>query len=459
MVNESIRCSSSFGISWKTSQTRNGVIGILAFEVADLMAKILKLWQSLSDDTEILKLREEILNSVAIRNLVFLDEDYLITLVLEEIVGDLVHVAKSVARLGKQCSNPVYHRLEQFFLDPVNNSIEWRGWEYRWKKMERKVKKMEKFMSLMLQFTQEEEVLSELEQTLRRMKANSSSDKVKLYEFRKKVTRHRQELRNIRDLSPWSRSYDYIVRLLARSIFTILHRITFMLEGKRFGLVCGSHHSLSYVPPSEPHLAKKACLNHIAGTANLAETKDVGLMSESNGIYALLAVSYSKHGRIDALPSTVGNAALTLHYANVVIQVEKLAASPSQLLDFEARDHLYNMLPTAIRAALRGKLRQPSAAAVVSPQASVTKMLDWLAPIAHNTVKWYSNRSIEEQHVVCGKNVLLVQTLYFADQGKVEAAITELLVALNYHFRVQSRALRCRCSCKDKVKVCKLIQT
>ncbi|KAK9205752.1 hypothetical protein WN943_016022 [Citrus x changshan-huyou] len=59
-------------------------------------------------------------------------------------------------------------------------------------------------------------------------------------------------------------------------------------------------------------------------------------------------------------------------------------------------------------------------------------ILEWLAPLAHNMIRWQSERSFEQQRVVSRSNVLLVQTLYFANQEKTEAAITELLVGLNY---------------------------
>ncbi|KAJ1378907.1 hypothetical protein SESBI_47351 [Sesbania bispinosa] len=91
--------------------------------------------------------------------------------------------------------------------------------------MERKVKKMEKFVAAMTQFCQELEVLAEVEQSFRRMQANPELHRVKLLEFQKKVMLQRQEVRNLKDMSPWNRSYDYIVRLLVRSLFTIMERI------------------------------------------------------------------------------------------------------------------------------------------------------------------------------------------------------------------------------------------
>lgn len=47
-------------------------------------------------------------------------------------------------------------------------------------------------------------------------------------------------------------------------------------------------------------------------------------------------------------------------------------------------------------------------------------------------IRWQSEHNFEQQQVVARTNVLLLQTLYFADLVKTELAITELLVGLNY---------------------------
>ncbi|POO01875.1 hypothetical protein TorRG33x02_026520, partial [Trema orientale] len=52
--------------------------------------------------------------------------------------------------------------------------------------MEKKVKKMERFIAVTMQLSQEQEVLAELEQILRRMLKNSQLDWVKLLEFQQK---------------------------------------------------------------------------------------------------------------------------------------------------------------------------------------------------------------------------------------------------------------------------------
>ncbi|KAH7512093.1 hypothetical protein FEM48_Zijuj12G0053900 [Ziziphus jujuba var. spinosa] len=520
---------------WKsgaeTEKPEKPLIGILAFEVSGLMLKVVNLWHFLSDK-EIFRLREQIVDLVGAKRLVSEDDDYLMELALDEIIEDLGQLSRSVIRLGKRCANPVYHRLEQFFNDPIQNGFQWFGWEYRLKKMERKVKKMESFVAATTQLSQEQEVLVELEQTLRRMQVTAQLDRVKLLEFQQRVMCQRQEVRNLKDLCPWNRTYDYIVRILARSLFTILARIKHVFgtnqlvsteengdwEYKSSDCLPRSHsfsaHMHSSVYPSESNLCgfysgplkksgiktdkirmknmqqhkssvqqgklqhsktkrmshvgpfkgcmvggidspiEKMCKPTVGGsmrlrdvsikTMNTMENANMGLLSSSNKIYYKLLLFNSKNKLLKVRPSTLGDAALALHYAKMIILIEKLALSP-HLISPDARDDLYNMLPTTIRAALRARLRsypKNTASSVYDPalatewNLAVVRILEWLGPLAHNTTKWHSERNIEKQQEVSSTNVLLVQTLYFANQAKTEAAITELLMGLNYKCRI-----------------------
>lgn len=208
----------SLRFSWsRVVEAEKPVVGILAFEVAGLMLKMVNLWKSLSE-RDMTMMREEIVNSTGVTRLVSEDDDYLMELALNEIIENLGYVATCVVRLGKRCSDPMYHNFEQFFEDPVENGFQSFGWEYRWKKMERKMKKMDRFVANTMQLSQELEVLADLEQTLRRMRANPELNRVRLLECQQKVMWQRQEVKNLQDMSPWGRTYDYIVRLLARSL-------------------------------------------------------------------------------------------------------------------------------------------------------------------------------------------------------------------------------------------------
>uniref|UniRef100_A0A7N0UAZ2 Uncharacterized protein n=1 Tax=Kalanchoe fedtschenkoi TaxID=63787 RepID=A0A7N0UAZ2_KALFE len=138
--------------------------------------------------------------------------------------------------------------------------------------------------------------------------------------------------------------------------------------------------------------------------------------------------------------NTLGDAGLALHYANVIILIEKLASAP-HLIGQDARDDLYKKLPTTVKSDLRSKLK-PCTKALASCsydiqlakqwKSAVAQILEWLAPLAHDTIRWQSERNFEKQQSSSRTNALLVQTLHYANQRKTEAAITELLLGLNF---------------------------
>nr|GMC90459.1 Ferredoxin-dependent glutamate synthase [Ipomoea batatas] len=527
-----------FSNFWRTSrkssasEPEKSTIGILAFEVATLMSKVINLWQ-LVGDRQIARLREEITTSLGIQKLVSEDDDYLMDLALAEIINNVRCVAKSVVRLGKRCTDPTYQNLEKLFDDPVEMDLNGCGWEYKLKKMERKVKKMERFVASTMQLTQELEVLAEHEQTLRRLQAGANSGHVKLIEFQHKVVWQRQEVKNLREMSPWVRTHDYIVRLLLRSIFTITVRIKYAFGINQIGDTEESTNSEDFstdslvrsrsisailqssIYPSESNMSRlylgplgrsfsslglssdkskssnrklltrqpsvlcgkpsQMRSRRLAPIASFGgcikagndspviescmptngdvlkpndcyqrytdDSKDTNGLALCGGIASAKVSFFNlKHKLLVAPPSTLGYAALALHYANIIILIEKLAASP-HLISVDARDDLYGMLPSSVRNLLRAKLRlftKTLASSVYNPSLAsewalaLGRILEWLSPVAHNTVRWHSERNFEKQTTISGSNVLLVQTLYFANQAKTEAAIVELLMGLNY---------------------------
>ncbi|GAB4833491.1 hypothetical protein Ancab_031735 [Ancistrocladus abbreviatus] len=510
------------------SHQEKTVVGILAFEVASLMSKIVSFWNSLSDK-QIVRLREDVANSLGVLKLVSEDENLLMELAFSEIIENLACVGRSVSRLGKRCSDPIYHHLEQFFEVSINSGVELNRRKYSGKKMGKKVKKMERFVAATSQLYQEMEVLVELEQTLRRMQTSPETSQVKLLEFQQKVLWQRQEVKSLREMSPWSRTYDYIVRLMARSIFTIIERLEVVIgvnqvmfveernvsglqttgslprsrslmqssvhpsenqasifysgplamSSSKLGLTTGNSRTRKKQQQRAPDLNKKppfiktkifvqsgpfngcmiggsespvihSCMPSSsssigsAGTCSYNMDKMRGTISAalsiSNTFQASQSILRSQSLLSDILPCSLGRAGLSLHYANIIILIERFASSP-HLIGADARDDLYSMLPTSIRTALRARLKlypksfsssAYDATLAAEWSLAVARMLEWLSPLAHNMVRWHSERNFEKQHMVPAATVLLVQTLHFADQAKAEAAITELLMGLNY---------------------------
>lgn len=496
----------------------NATIGVLAFEVASLMSKTVHLWHSLSDH-QITQLRDEILHLEGVRRLVSDDDRFLLGLVVAEITKSIEFLFRSVGRLGKRCSDPVLQRFEQLFLDLVKNGSDPYELCYANWKMEKKVKKMERLISATSNLHQELDVLAELEQGLCRLQLQSraNSDQTSVIDFKQKVLWQRQEVKYIRANSLWSCTYDYTLRLLGRSLFTIVARIkhVFRLEQRncpvggnptpkkqlsrsqsslvpgvtdlsvhpsdkfysgplvaKSGPILTAKNMLKSLPPSHKSQTLKtpkwvamgrpfkgcmagggdspvmhSCIpleagNYRSNTIQLTSSIEQSEFVYSSSLISMFGLSNSSNF-LEGPDSTLGAAALALHYANLIIVIEKLAVSP-HLIGSDAREDLYNMLTASIRAALRARLKTYAknlTSSVCDPKLAadwteaIGRILDWLAPLAHNMIRWQSERNFEQRHVGSATNVLLLQTLYFANQAKTEAAITELLVGLNYLWR------------------------
>ncbi|XP_073317955.1 protein PSK SIMULATOR 1-like isoform X2 [Primulina huaijiensis] len=499
MVGETVT-DSWFNNIWNSSrkiilqEPDKPVIGILSLEVSRFMLNIVNIWQYLSDE-QIFRLREEMANSVGIQKLVSEKEDLLMDLALAEMLENLERASKSVAILGKKCADPTYHNLDQLFYDSGEIDPKWCRWSYRIKKMEKKVKKMQSFVGATEQMCQELEVLAELEQNLKRMRASVDLGEVKVLEFQHKVLRQQQEVQDLREMSPWVRTYDYTVRLLLRSLFTVVERIKYVYGINQIGFVEGIkddeqihgnyliHNNSAVIQPSvnpsknslsrfQIHtgrsflnlsLKNKTFLGGfhssiLCGKQHEMKTKRfapvgfsgcVGGGRESPIVENFLPSRGSSFRSFDSSQKdTDEKKALALHYAKVVILIEKLASSP-HLISLDARDELYNMLPVNIRSCLKARLKTFSKTFTLSKYdandaaqwtLTLETMLEWLSPLAHNMVKWQSERNFEGQRPFFGSNVLLVQTLYFANRVQIEAAIVELLIGLNYLSRYGSMA-------------------
>ncbi|XP_073156514.1 protein PSK SIMULATOR 1-like [Henckelia pumila] len=536
MVDETVTDSWLSNI-WKSSRKTisqepdKPVIGILSLEVSRFMLNIVNMWQYLSDE-QIFRLREEMANSVGIQKLVSEKEDPLMDLALAEMLENFERASKSVAILGKKCADPTYHNLDRVFYDPGEIDPKWCRWNYRIKKMEKKVKRMKSFVGATEQMCQELEVLAELEQNLKQIQVGANLGEVKVLEFQHKVLRQQQEVQNLREMSPWVRTYDYTVRLLLRSLFTVAERIKNVCGINQFGhvegikndeqihgnylihnnsaliqpsvnpskntlsrfpnpmgrsfsnlglknrtflggsyssILCGKQHEMKtkrFAPVGYAGCMGGGCESPIvenyvpsrgssfrsydSSQKDTDEKKDTSALPTLYDILNPKKVPFfiSKRRVLNAPPSTLGHSALALHYAKVIILIEKLASSP-HLISLDARDELYNMLPANIRSCLKARLKTFSRTFTLSKYdandaarwtLALETILEWLSPLAHNMVRWQSERNIEGQRPSFGSNVLLVQTLYFANQVKIEAAIVELLIGLSYLSRYGSMA-------------------
>ncbi|MFS7937987.1 hypothetical protein Hanom_Chr05g00434261 [Helianthus anomalus] len=527
-------------------------IGVLVFEVASVMSKLVHQWNSLTDE-QVTKLREEISSSMGIKKLVSDDDDYIVDLICAEMLHNLGDVSKVVTWLSQKCKDPVLKLFEQAYDDLIKNGVDRYHWQFTEKKMIKKVKKMETFIAINSNLYQEMENLSELEQILKRIKNNDDHDSIPVIDYTKKLAWKQHEVKRLKEISLWNKTYDYAVLILARSVFTIFARIghvfgvTHVLPPKvqesacldsgllhenypiRNRITTFSSGPLGNVgtksgPMSRMSNMKKYYSGPLGNSVMVSSSKSrrmntfsgpIGKLTSKSGPLARAArtglkwwhtrdnssrihvkktvtptrlsttsgpfkgwvmgdngspsnnpngassdarfevqeTRKLKPNRFDPPPETLGAVALALHYANVIVVLEKLVASP-HLIGHDARDDLYNMLPKNVKNALRVRLKPYAKSLEMAEYDSglaeewseaMLGILDWLSPLAHNMIRWQSERSFEHQNMVSRTNVLLVQSIYYANQEKIESTITELLVGLNYIWRfsgeVKAKAL------------------
>ncbi|KAJ1391822.1 hypothetical protein SESBI_36331 [Sesbania bispinosa] len=543
----------------KRSDTKE-TIGILSFEVASLMSKTVHLHKSLSE-SEISKLKNEILNSEGVKNLVSSDEAHLLELALAEKLEELNRVASVVSRLGKKCSEPALQGFEHVYGDIVGGVIDVKELGFLVKHMEGMVRKMDRYVSATRNLYSEMEVLNELEQAVKKFQHNQHEESRRAFE--QKLIWQKQDVRHLKDISLWNQTFDKVVELLARTVCTIYARISVVFgesalrknslvlgggsptmqnecgfmsghinvqmnserlkrnQSKRNGFHPGSNGRMAMVErrgtTSKPQIDMRRgelaslrpedfgfpcgtspgrlfmeCLSLSSSVAKFDDIDDgyvvnkedqyshisscrsvgignnsmkreqlchSGVLSHSqSGVPFTGELRQAKYGvqscstfgpksRLAhyAPPSTLGGSALALHYANVIIVIEKLLRYP-HLVGEEARDDLYQMLPTSLRLSLKAKLKSyvKNLAIYDAPLAhdwkeNLDEILRWLAPLAHNMIRWQSERNFEQHQIVSRTNVLLLQTLYFADREKTEESICELLVGLNYICRYEQQ--------------------
>ncbi|KAL3634509.1 hypothetical protein CASFOL_021563 [Castilleja foliolosa] len=470
----------------KQNPKEKQVIGILSFEVANVMSKIMNLHKSLTDN-ELIKLKNEIFKCEGIKTLVSSDEKQLLELALVEKLDDLNRIAVVVSRLGKKCTIPALQGFEHVYGDIVSRTTDVKELGFLVKDMESILRKMERYVNHTKSLYREMEVLNELESASKKFQQNHHEESKKVCE--QKLIWQRQDVNHLKDVSLWNQTYDKVVELLARTVCTVYARIH---------IVFGDHGHISKAQ-QKPSLSKSVsnrtnsfrpktslqrsegalfrpedfnfacgigpgwlfmeCINLSSSALKVDDYDDyddrgsiANSLKSDNGPRKF----QPKNGPLIFAPlKTVGGSALALHYANVIIIVEKLLLYP-HLVGDEARADLYQMLPTSLRKTLKAKLKSYIKDVAIFDahlahdwKEKLNSRFTWLGPLAHNMIKWQSERNVEQRQIVARTNVLLLQTLYFADREKTEEIICEVLVGLNYicrYERQQNALLDCASS-------------
>lgn len=292
-----------------------------------------------------------------------------------------------------------------------------------------------RYVSVTTALYREMEEMTNLENSLRKHSSQIGieyeEDNKKVMDLQQKIERQRQHVKYLKDRSLWNKSFDTVVLILARSVFTALARLKTVFSSA--AAASSSPTVVSFLPRS---------LSSSSSSMNLVHPSpndDERLKTASSSAFL------EESARLLKPPeTTLGGSGVALHYANLIVVMEKMIKQP-QLVGLDARDDLYSMLPASVRSSLRSRLKGVGFTAdgglAVEWKAALGRILRWLLPLAQNMIRWQSERSFEQRHVATAVNsqnrVMLVQTLVFADKVKTEAAITELLVGLNYIWRFE----------------------
>ncbi|BAT94819.1 hypothetical protein VIGAN_08146100 [Vigna angularis var. angularis] len=198
-------------------------VGVLAFEIAGVMSKLLHLWHSLSDAT-IVRIRNDAVNLEGVRKIISNDESFLLGLACAEFAESLRVVANSVTRLGVRCEDPNLRSFQRAFLEFADSGCDPKEWALPGpKEIESKLKKMERYVTLTAALYREMEELTVLESGFRKALIHADANNVgskeqqKLYELQQKIFWQKQEVKDLKERSLWSRSFDSVVVLLRKS--------------------------------------------------------------------------------------------------------------------------------------------------------------------------------------------------------------------------------------------------
>ncbi|XP_017248779.1 protein PSK SIMULATOR 2 isoform X2 [Daucus carota subsp. sativus] len=368
--------------------SRGNKISILAFEVANTIAKGSNLLQSISEEN-IQFLKKEILHSGGVQLLVSTDMTELLRIAAADKREEFGVFSREVIRFGDLCKDPQWHSLGRYFArldtDPVTE-----------KQLREDTEKTMQELTNLAQHTSELyhelHALDRFEQDYRRKLEEVESLHLPrkgegLVILQSELKHQRKLVRSLKKKSLWSRSLEEVVEKLV-DIVTFIHQDILEAFGE----------------------------NAVTSTGTNTCNK----------------------------PERLGVAGLALHYAHIITQMDNIACRPTSLPP-NMRDGLYNGLPVSVKMALRSRLQEFDAKEELTvPQikAEMEKTLQWLVPVAADTTKahqgfgWvgeWANTGMDFGGKKTGANstVIRLQTLYHADKQKMDQYILELVVFLH----------------------------
>ncbi|WRX30374.1 protein of unknown function DUF668 - like 7 [Theobroma cacao] len=373
--------------------SRGNRISILAFEVANTLAKGAILLQSFSEEN-IQFLKKDILHSDGVQKLVSTNMKELLSIAAADkslsfgISRDELDVfSREVIRFGDLCKDPQWHNLGRYFskLD-IDNSF------HKQARTEAEMTMQE--LTTLAQHTSELyhelNALDRFDEDYRRKLEEVESLNLpkrgeNLMILQSELKQQRKLVRSLKKKSLWSRTLEEIMEKLV-DIVTYMHQAIFEAFGD--------------------------------------------------------TASFRKETTEN--PQKLGVAGLSLHYANVIHQIDNIAGRPASLPP-NIRDTLYHGLPPSVKKALRSRLQSidtKEERSISQVKDEMEKTLQWLVPVATNTTKahqgfgwvgeWANTGNEFGRSASTNSNLTRLQTLYHADKQKTDAYILELVQWLHH---------------------------
>ncbi|KAA3488939.1 DUF668 family protein [Gossypium australe] len=386
--------------------SRGHRISILAFEVANTIAKAASLLQSLSEEN-IQFLKKEVLQSEGVQKLVSTNMNELQSIAAADKRDELDIFSREVIRFGDLCKDPQWHNLGRFFskLD-VGNSLH--------KQARADAEQTMQELTSLAQYTSElyHELndLGRFELEVKRKLEEAESLNLpkrgqSLMILQSELKQQRKLVKSLKKKSLWSRTLEEVVEKFV-DIVTYMHQA----------------------------------------------------ISEAFGEPASVTKETTEN------PQSLGVAGLALHYANVIHQIDNIAARPAYLPP-NIRDTLYRGLAPSVKTSLRSRLQSTDTKeerSISQVKDEMEKTLQWLVPVATNTTKYAKTKMLAKTYSVLlmsfpkahqgfgwvgewantgiefGKggaaNITLtrLQTLHHANKQKTDAYILELVTWLHH---------------------------
>ncbi|XP_011000110.1 PREDICTED: uncharacterized protein LOC105107769 [Populus euphratica] len=369
-----------------SAATKGNELGILAFEVANTVVKGSNLMQSLSIRS-VNYLKKEVLPSEGVQNLISKDMDELLRIVAADKREELKIFSGEVVRFGNRCKDSQWHNLDRYF-EKISRVQTPR------KELREEAESIIEFLTILVQYTaelyHELQILDKMEQECQQREDAAASDQKgeSPAMLRTEIRNQRKRIQNVKKKSLWSRSLEEVMEKFVDIVHFLILEI-----GNAYGSVDDS-----------------------------IQDKE----SWSN-------------------PARLGPAGLSLHYANVVMQIDNLVARSSSIPS-NSKDALYQNLLPGVKSALRSKLLSfhvKDELTITEIKDEMEKTLQWLVPMSINTAKahhgfgwvgeWASIGSEpNRKSAAAAADIIRIETLHHADKEKTEAYILEQVLWLHH---------------------------